>query len=215
MRRSPTRSFSAAAPSTPISARSFTSSRSGTAVRRLVTRFSTDCSNPASAEEVAGFVRERVVMKLEALQNRRPVKLPHVIGTQHHHRKSFGQRAALVLEPEEGLDRLDGRHPRNRLAQEAERARPLPHDIDEDGIESPDEFLGREVEDREHRQQAGPLGGLDIDVLSLQRPDVERSDLGQREQHARLAGTDAVAQKRKTQAKTAGIAAVEAPKTTS
>src|SRR5260370_27118771 len=113
------RFFCPAAPSTRICARSFTNSKSGTVAPRLDTPFSTDCSRqatPSSAQEVAGSICERVVMKFEALQNGQPIKLPHVIGAEHHHRKSFGQCATLVLEPEQGLDRLHDRQPRNRVA---------------------------------------------------------------------------------------------------
>src|SRR3981081_4587115 len=127
-----------------ICARSFTRSASGTAARRLAMPFSTDCSRRpwfpsptgedgvgASAQEVPEFVRERVVVKLQALEDGRRVKLADVIGTEDHHRKPLGQCAALVFEAEKGLDRLHHRQPRDRLAKEAERPGPLPRDIDE------------------------------------------------------------------------------------
>jgi fermentation-respiration switch protein FrsA (DUF1100 family) len=120
----------------------------------------------------------------------------------------------LVLEVEKGLDRLHGRQPGDRLAKEAERTRPPARDIDENTFEEPDELLGCQRWDSEHRQQAAALGSVDIDALSLERPDVLRSYAWQRKQHARLARLDAVPQKRKTQAKTAGIGGVEAPQMT-
>src|SRR5260370_37257654 len=151
MPRSPRISFSAGGPCTRSSARSFRSSRWGTAAPRPATPFSTDCFDrrtlQASAQEITQFVRERVVVKLEALQNCCSVKFARVIGAQHHHRKPLGQRAALVLKVEKGLDRLHRRQSRDRLTEEAERSRPLPRDIDTRAFEQRDEFVGGEGAD--------------------------------------------------------------------
>src|SRR2546430_11265300 len=137
MRRSPNRSFSAGERSMPTCVQSFTSWGSVTVARRPGTPSSTvsfDLGVP-SVQEVTQLVQERVVMKLEALENRQCIKRPHVIRADHHHRKPFGQRAAQLLKGEESLHRLDDLKRGDRLAKEAERSRPLSHDVDEDALQ--------------------------------------------------------------------------------
>src|SRR5712691_1524746 len=96
-----------------------------------------------SAQEVAKFIHQGVVVKLHTLEHGQSVKFPDVIGAEHHDREAFRERAELALHIEKGRDRTHGPQPRGRVTEETEWSRPVTHDIDKDPFEPRDELLRR------------------------------------------------------------------------